>query len=72
MEGSLALYSNPSYNKQDICEAIKTLITFTYIIFYNINKAEDLMLFFTMNSYILVKILIKAIRNLKITKKMLK
>ena len=65
LEGSLALYSNPSYNKQDVCEAIKTLITFTYIIFYNINKAEDLILFFTMNSYTLVKIFIKAIKKFK-------
>ena len=65
LEGSLALYSNPSYNKQTVCETIKTLIAFTYIIFYNIDKAEDLILFFTINSYTLIKILIKAINKFK-------
>ena len=65
LEGNLALYSNPSNSKQTICETIKTLITFIYIIIYNIDKAEDLILFFTTNSYTIIKVLIKAINKFK-------
>ena len=65
LEGNLALYSNPSNNKQTICETIKTLIAFIYIIIYNIDKAEDLILFFTTNSYTIIKVLIKAINKFK-------
>ena len=65
LEGNLALYSNPSYDKKNVCETIKTLVAFTYIIFYNIDKAENLILFLTMNSYTLIKILIKAINMFK-------
>ena len=65
LEGNLALYLKPSSNKKKICNSLRTLIMFLYIIYYNIEKPENIITFFKMNFFNLIKILKKAINIFK-------
>ena len=48
-----------------MCDFIKNLIVIIYIIYYNIQKSEDLTFFFKFNQFHITNILIKAIKILK-------
>ena len=64
-EGNLILYLKPSSDKKKICDSLKTLIMFMYIIYYNIEKPENIITFFKMNFFNLIKLMKKAINIFK-------
>ena len=59
------MYSKSTKDKKKVCDSTKTLIMFIYIILYNIEKSEKIILFLKMNSYTLIKMLTKAINIFK-------
>ena len=65
LKRSISFYlKNPS-DKKKACDSIKTLITLIYIILYNIEKSENIILFFKINNFTLIKILIEALNVFK-------
>ena len=65
LEGNLALYLKPSSNKKKVCDSIKILIIFMYIIIYNIEQSENIILFFRMNYFNLITIIKRGINIFK-------
>ena len=65
LEGNLALYLKPSSNKKKVCDSIKTLIIFMFIIIFNIEQSENIILFFRMNYFNLITIIKRAINFFK-------
>ena len=61
LETNLALYIKNLNNKKKISDDIKTLIMFMYIIYFNIDNSHNIILFFKMNNYNILKTLKKAI-----------
>ena len=59
------MYSKSPKDKKKACDSTKTLILFIYIILYNIEKSSNIITFFKMNSFSLIKILTKAITIFK-------
>ena len=69
LEVNLTSYIKKVDNRKQVCDSIKNLIMIIYIIYYNIKKSEDIILFFKMNQFNITTILIKAIKLLKDDKK---
>ncbi len=65
LETNLALYIKNLNNKKKISDDIKTLIMFMYIIYFNIDNSHNIILFFKMNNYNILKTLKKAINIFK-------
>ena len=65
LESNLILYNKDQTNRKQICNFIKTLIIIMYIIFYNIKECKNVILFFKMNYFTIIKILNKAITIFK-------
>ena len=65
LESNLVLYNKDQTNRKQICNFIKTLIIIMYIIFYNIKECKNVILFFKMNYFTIIKILNKAITIFK-------
>ena len=65
LETNLALYIKNLNNKKKICDDIKTLIIFMYIIYFNIDNSHNIILFFKMNNYNILKTLKKTINIFK-------
>ena len=66
LEGNLAIYSKATKeNKKKLCELMKTLIMFMYLIYFNIEKPEKVIIFFKLNYFTTVKILKKALNIFK-------
>ena len=65
LEVNLTSYIKKSANRKKLCDSIKNLIMLIYIIYYNIRKSEDVILFFKMNQFSIANILIKAIKLFK-------
>ena len=61
LETNLSKYSNNVENRAKVCDDIKTLIMFIYIIYFNIESSENVILFFKLNNYNMIKIIKKAI-----------
>ena len=58
-------YIKKTSNRKQLSNSIKNIIMVIYIIYYNIQKSEDVILFFTSNQFSIINILIKAIKILK-------
>ena len=66
LEGNLTIYSKAEKEKKKkICELMKTLIMFMYLIYYNIEKPEKVIIFFRVNYFTTVKIIKKTLNIFK-------
>lgn len=66
LEGNLTIYSKAEKEKKKkICELMKTLIMFMYLIYYNIEKPEKVIVFFRLNYFTTVKIIKKTLNIFK-------
>ena len=65
LESNLVIYTKAKVNKKRICNSIKTLIIIMYIIFYNIKESKNIIFFFKMDCFTIIKMLNRAITIFK-------